>query len=65
MNMYSSSGHPMSLRKKSLEQIWRNLALHHLLTSGFSAVNGCRQNEKAIWIKALHFSRKELFEVKK
>ncbi len=27
------------------EQIWRNLALHHLLTNGSSAVNGCRQNE--------------------
>ncbi len=29
----------------SSEQIWRNLALHHLLTNGPSAVNGCRQNE--------------------
>ncbi len=29
----------------SLEQVWRNAALHHLLTSGCSAVNGCRQNE--------------------
>ncbi len=29
----------------SLEQIWRNLAFHHLLTNGSSAVNGCRQNE--------------------
>ncbi len=28
-----------------LEQIWRNLALHHLLTNGCFAVNGCRQNE--------------------
>ncbi len=27
------------------EQIWRNVALHHLLTNGSSAVNGCRQNE--------------------
>uniref|UniRef100_A0A9J7Z0Q3 Dpy-30 histone methyltransferase complex regulatory subunit n=1 Tax=Cyprinus carpio carpio TaxID=630221 RepID=A0A9J7Z0Q3_CYPCA len=26
------------------KQIWRILALHHLLTSGSSAVNGCRQN---------------------
>ncbi len=25
------------------EQIWINVALHHLLTIGFSAVNGCRQ----------------------
>ncbi len=29
----------------SSEQIWRNLALHNLLTSGSSAVNGCHQNE--------------------
>ncbi len=29
----------------SSEQIWRNVALHHLLTDGPSAVNGCRQNE--------------------
>ncbi len=29
----------------SSEQIWRNLALHHLLTDESSAVNGCRQNE--------------------
>ncbi len=29
----------------SSEQIWRNLALRHLLTNGSSAVNGCRQNE--------------------
>ncbi len=27
------------------EQIWRDLALHHLLTNGSSEVNGCRQNE--------------------
>ncbi len=27
------------------EQILWNLALHHLLTNGSSAVNGCRQNE--------------------
>ncbi len=27
------------------EQIWRNVALHHLLTNGSSSVNGCRQNE--------------------
>ncbi len=25
---------------------WRNVALHHLLTYGSSAVNGCRQNDK-------------------
>ncbi len=30
----------------SSEQIWRNLAVHHLLSNESSAVNGCRQN---IW----------------
>ncbi len=29
----------------SSEQIQRNVALHHLLTNGSSAVNECRQNE--------------------
>ncbi len=29
----------------SSEQIWRNLALHNLLTNGSSAVNGCHQNK--------------------
>ncbi len=29
----------------SCEQIWRNVALHQLLTYGSSAVNGCRQTE--------------------
>uniref|UniRef100_A0A8C1BVP5 NTF2-related export protein n=1 Tax=Cyprinus carpio carpio TaxID=630221 RepID=A0A8C1BVP5_CYPCA len=27
------------------EQIWRDLALHHLLTNRSSAVNGCRHNK--------------------
>ncbi len=38
----------------SSEEIWRNLALHHLLTSGYSEseVNGCRQNESPnSWLK--------------
>ncbi len=36
----------------SSEQIWRNVALHHLLTNGSSAVNGCRQNESPnSWLK--------------
>ncbi len=26
------------------QQVWRNWALHHFLTNGHSAVNGCRQN---------------------
>ncbi len=29
----------------SAEQIWKNLALHHLFTNWSSAVNWCRQNE--------------------
>ncbi len=31
----------------SSEQIWRNSALHHLLTNGSPVANGCRQNESA------------------
>ncbi len=31
-----------------VEQICRNLALYHLLTSGCSVVNGCRQNDSPI-----------------
>ncbi len=42
--------HPQAVRDVdelvfSSEQIWRNLALHHLLTNGSSTMNGCRQNE--------------------
>ncbi len=29
-----------------LHQIWRNVALHHLLTNESSAVNGCRQRKR-------------------
>ncbi len=29
----------------SSEEIWRNVAVHHLLTNGSYEVNGCRQNE--------------------
>ncbi len=32
----------------SSERIWRNLALHHLLTNGSFAVNGCRQTKQLI-----------------
>ncbi len=32
-----------------LHQIWRNVALHHLLTNGCSAVNGCRQPLKPLF----------------
>ncbi len=39
--------HPQAIQDgdqfvSSSEQIWRNLALCHLLTNGSSAVNGCR-----------------------
>ncbi len=39
--------HYLFLRDFSLllEQLWKNLALHHLLTNGSSAVNGWHQNE--------------------
>ncbi len=38
--------HPQAIRwVSSWEQIWRNVALLHLLRNGLSAVNGCRQNE--------------------
>ncbi len=33
-------------------QIWRNVSLHHCLSNGCSAVNGCRQNESLI--KTVH-----------
>ncbi len=46
--MYSPSCQDVDEFVSLLEQIWRNLALHHLLTSGSSAVNGCRQNESSI-----------------
>ncbi len=46
LSIYSSSGHPRSRWvNSSSEQIWINLLLHHLLTNGSSAINGCRQNE--------------------
>ncbi len=35
-----------------LHQVWRNVVLHHLLITGWSAVNGCRQNESPnSWLK--------------
>ncbi len=42
--------HPRAIRDVdklvySSKQIWTNVALHQLLTSGAIAVNGCRQNE--------------------
>ncbi len=53
----------------SSEQIWRNLALHHLFTSGSSTVNGSRQNEKhenisspyinVLWSEKLHACKKD------
>ncbi len=45
LKFYSPSGHPKDEFESSEEQIWRYVALHHLLTNGSSAVNGCRQNE--------------------
>ncbi len=34
----------------SSEQIWRSVASHHVLTTGSSAVNGCRQND---WVQCI------------
>ncbi len=50
LNICWKSTHPQAIQDvdefvSSWEQSWRNLALHHLLTSGCSAVNGCRQHE--------------------
>ncbi len=50
MNICWQCTHPQAIQDEdefvsSWEQIWRNVALHHLLTNGSSAVNGCRQNE--------------------
>ncbi len=43
--IYSHSIQNVDEFVSSWEQILRNVALHHLLTDGSSAVNGCRQNE--------------------
>ncbi len=57
MNIYWKFSHsPQAIQDvdefvSSSEQIWRNLAVHHLLTNGSSAVNGCRQNESKQLIK--------------
>ncbi len=51
MKIYSPSGHPKCrwvFLYYSSKLIWRNLALHHLLTSGSSEVNGCRQNSQDV-----------------
>ncbi len=61
LNIYSPSGH---LRCRLVwvflkTQIWRNLALHQLLTNGSSAVNGCRQNENVLWSEKLHVCKKQ------
>ncbi len=48
-NVFVLFTHPQAIEDvdefvTSSEQIWKNLALHHLLTNGSSAVNGCHQN---------------------
>ncbi len=50
MKISWTCAHPQVIQKvdeyiSSSEQVWRNLALHHLVTNGSSSVNGCRQNE--------------------
>ncbi len=49
IKMYWKCAHPHAIQDvdefvSSWEQIWRNVALHQLLTNRSSAVNGCRQN---------------------
>ncbi len=42
------SGHPKCTVDEfvsSAEQVYSNLALHHLVTNGSSVMNGCHQNE--------------------
>ncbi len=47
---FTPSDHLRCELVSSWKPIWWNEALHHLLTSGSSAVNGCRQNESPhIW----------------
>ncbi len=41
----------------SSKQIWISLALHHLLTNGFTAANGCRQNESQTADKSITTSK--------
>ncbi len=50
MKMCWKCTHPQAIQDvdefvSSSEQIWRNVAFPHLLISGSSAVNGCRQNQ--------------------
>ncbi len=55
LKIYSPSDHPRCTVDEfvsSSEQIWRNSALHHWSTNGYSAVNGCRQNESKQLIKS-------------
>ncbi len=55
--------HPQAIQDKfasSLEQNWRNVALHyHIFTVISSAVNGCRQNKRLnSWLKTKQFTSK-------
>uniref|UniRef100_A0A673NHF0 Transmembrane serine protease 5 n=1 Tax=Sinocyclocheilus rhinocerous TaxID=307959 RepID=A0A673NHF0_9TELE len=37
--------------------MWRNLALHHLLTNGYAAVNGCHQNESSNSVERIIYNK--------
>ncbi len=39
--------HPQAIWDVDENQIWRNVLFYHCLSNGCSAVNGCRQNERA------------------
>ncbi len=54
------SGH-QDVNVCSCKQIWRNLAFHHLLNNGTSAVNGCRQNESPMDYGLIFFITNMLF----
>ncbi len=62
MNIYSSSRPLRCMFVSLLQQILRNLALHHLLTNGSSAVNGYRQNESPNSV--FFFAQKQQIKVK-
>ncbi len=53
MNICWKSIHPHAIQNVDLEKF--TLTLHHLLTSGFSPVNGCRQNESKQLIKTSQY----------
>ncbi len=61
--IYLKFTHPKAIHNvdglvSSWEQIWRHLELHHFLSNGSSAANGCRQSPNS-W--CLHFQQIFIF----